>query len=193
MRVFAALAIPPAVSAGIAAAFGSARTLAPKVKWVAPENMHLTLHFFGEIPDADVQRLAPVFADDGLRRSAIRARLGKAGFFPPAGTPRVMWVGIDQGLPEMRAFWSALTARLEPLRRAGGPLSGWSPDARGFSPHITVARPGAAALSGQWAEEAPMPTGEFLVSECVLLQSVLRASGPRYVPLHTLAFTGEPS
>jgi RNA 2',3'-cyclic 3'-phosphodiesterase len=189
MRVFAALAVPAAVCAGIVSAFSRARSLAPKVKWVAAESMHLTLHFFGEIPDAEVEGFAPVFTDPGLQRPPIRAQLGKAGFFPPSGAPKVLWVGLQRGTEEMRSFFAALTEKLQPLR-AGGPLRQWSPDARGFSPHITVARPGAAPLSSHWAEEAEVPAEEFLVSECVLFQSLLGPAGARYVPLQKITFNG---
>jgi 2'-5' RNA ligase len=192
MRVFAALAVPPAVSAGIMSAFARPRSLAPKVKWVAADNMHLTLHFFGDIPDAEVDGFSPVFADPALRRAPIRARLGKAGFFPPSGTPKVLWVGLQHGVEEMRSFLAVLTERLQPLR-AGGPLRQWSPDARGFSPHITVARPGAAPLSPRWAEEAEVPAEEFLVSECILFQSLLGSAGARYVPLQKITFNGAAS
>ena len=190
MRVFAALALPVSVSSAIAAAFSRARSLAPRVKWVASEGMHLTLHFFGEIPDAEVEGFAPVFADPGLRRPPIRARLGRAGFFPPSGMPRVMWVGIQEGTEDMRAFWARFTERLEPLRGPGGPLRSWEPDRRGFSPHITVARPGAAPLDPRWASEAGVPAQEFSITECVLFQSLLGSGGARYLPLRKMLFDG---
>ena len=190
MRVFAALVLPPVVGAGIASAFTRARQLAPRVKWVSTEGMHLTLHFFGEIPDSEVEGFASVFEDPGLRRSPIRARLGPAGFFPPSGMPRVLWVGIGDGAEEMRAFWALFTEKLKPLRASGGPLRQWEPDRRGFSPHITVARTGAVPLDSRWAAEAEVPTQEFLVSECVLFQSLLGAGGARYVALRKIPLDG---
>ena len=190
MRVFAALELPPDIRDGIAGAFSRARSLAPRVKWVATEAMHLTLHFFGEIPEAEIAGFAPVFDDPALRGQAIRAELGPAGFFPAGGPPRVLWVGLAKGVEEMRAFWERFTARLEPLRADRGPLRNWSPDSRGFSPHITVARAGAVPLSRHWAEEAAAAPGEFLIEHCVLFQSILGPAGPRYIPLRTISFQG---
>lgn len=191
MRLFAAFPVPPAVRSGIVSAFSAARALAPRAKWVDSEGMHLTLHFFGEVPEDLVAGFDPVFADPGLQRPAMRAALGPAGFFPPSGPARVLWVGISQGREEMRAFWSRLTEKLQPLRVPGGPLAGWEPDRRGFSPHITVARPGAAALDRQWAGQAEVPAGEFLITECVLFQSLLGPGGARYVALKRIPFRGE--
>jgi len=190
MRVFAALELPAAARDGIAAAFTKARVLAPKAKWVAPDAMHLTLHFFGEIPETEIDGFARVFDDPSLQRRAIRAELGEAGFFPAGGIPRVLWVGLAKGEEEMRDFWARFTKRLETLRTDGGPLRNWSPDSRGFSPHITVARAGPVPLSRHWADEAEVPPGEFLVERCVLFQSVLGSGGARYVPLRTLVFPG---
>lgn len=190
MRLFAAFALPESVRQGIIRAFSHARSLAPRVKWVASANMHLTLHFFGEVPDSQVGQIDPVFSDPALKRPAIRAELGLAGFFPPAGIPRVLWVGIRQGVEEMRAFYELFTGRLQPLREPGGPLQGWEPDRRGFSPHITVARPGAAPLDLGWAGEAAVPHEPFFITECVLFQSILGAGGPRYVPVKELSLAG---
>jgi 2'-5' RNA ligase len=190
MRVFAALELPAGVRDGIAGAFSKARSLAPKAKWVATEAMHLTLHFFGEIREAEIGGFAPVFDDPALRGPAIRAELGAAGFFPGGGPPRVLWVGLAKGVEEIQAFWDRFTARLEVLRGDGGPLRNWSPDSRGFSPHITVARAGPVPLSRQWADEAAVPPGDFLIERCVLFQSVLGPAGAQYVPLKTISFQG---
>jgi len=190
MRVFAALELPPGVREGIAGAFSKARSLAPKAKWVATEAMHLTLHFFGEIPEAEIEGFTPVFDDPALRGPPIRAELGAAGFFPGGGPPRVLWVGLAKGVEETGAFWGRFTARLEALRAERGPLRDWVPDSRGFSPHVTVARAGAVPLSRHWADEAAVPSGEFLIERCVLFQSILGPAGARYVPLKTILFQG---
>ena len=123
---------------------------------------------------------APLFDDPELRRTAIAAQLGDVGFFPPSGNPRVLWVGLAKGVDEMTDFYRAFTAKLEALRRPGGPLAAWSPDRRGFAPHVTVARSGSVPLSPHWAEVVKVPAQEFLVRECVLFQSML-GSGPREV------------
>ena len=190
MRIFAALPLPPQVSSAIATAFAEARALAPKTRWVDPRGMHLTLHFFGDLPDESVTGFASLFDDPGLRRPAITARLGHVGFFPASGAPRVLWVGLAKGVPEMTDFHRAFTAKLDQLRGPGGPLGGWTPDRRGFAPHVTVARSGSAPISPHWADVVKLPAEDFLVTECVLFQSVLGEGRARYVPLRTVAFQG---
>ena len=191
MRLFAAFELPSTARSGIADAFARVRALTPKVKWVSPENMHLTLHFFGEVADTGVSGLAAIFDDASLRVPAITIRLAGVGFFPGGGPPKVLWAGISQGVDRMRAFWTRLAQGLEAVRADGGPLRDWRPDPRGFSPHITVARAGAVPLSRQWAAEVRLPDGEFVVEHCVLFQSILGPGGARYVPLRTIHLGGE--
>ena len=190
MRIFAAFPLPPAAAAGIGTAFSAARQLAPRVRWVSTESMHLTLHFFGEVSEDGISAFAPVFDDPDLKVAPIPTILGEPGFFPSAGRPRVLWVGLRTGVEQMNAFWKLLTDKLEPLRKAGSPLSRWSPEARGFAPHVTVARAGSTPLSAEWTQGVSIPTGEFAVTECVLFQSLIGEGGARYVPLKTIAFTG---
>jgi len=98
VRLFAALELPPEARSGIHEAFARARSLAPRAKWVAPETMHLTLHFFGEVADSLVSGFSAVFDDESLQVPPIRFRLGEVGFFPASGPPKVLWVGISEGV-----------------------------------------------------------------------------------------------
>ena len=122
MRVFAALPLPPQASAAIMAAFSDARALAPRARWVNAEGMHLTLHFFGEMPDGDSRRASAPCST--IRVSAARNRHapGTRRVLPARGDPRVLWIGLHKGVEEMREFHGAFTARLDPLRRPGAPL-----------------------------------------------------------------------
>jgi 2'-5' RNA ligase len=161
VRVFAALPLP---AAGL--------------RWVSAGGFHMTLHFFGEVTDAGVAALLQVCDDPELRAPAIPMRLGKIGQFPPRGNPRVLWVGLEHGEAEARAYWSLFEKKISPL--------GWSPDERGFSAHITVARAGRSAITG-WDAVVEIPGTDFLMEECVLFQSILGQAGAQYVPLKKIS------
>jgi 2'-5' RNA ligase len=155
-----------------------ARRAFPGFRWVPAAGFHVTLHFFGDVPDAGVTALGQVFDDPELRVPAIPARFGKIGQFPPRGNPRVLWVGLDRGEAEIRAYWDRFEKKISPL--------GWTPDERGFSAHITIARAGRAAAPS-WDADLPVPEEDFLMEECVLFQSILGPSGAQYVPLKKIA------
>jgi 2'-5' RNA ligase len=102
----------------------------PGVRWLLPEQMHLTVSFLGSV--------GPI-AEETLREklSAIRFRAffipaAGIGTFPAKGKPNVIWTGVGKGHPQLflvhkRAQEAALAAGLEP-------------DLRGWHPHITLAR-----------------------------------------------------
>ena len=184
MRLFAGLPLPPDVADSLVGALAPARSLYPRARWVPASNLHVTLRFFGDVDDAACAALGEVMAREELRRAAIRCRLGHVGQFPPRGSPKVLWAGLDRGSPEVHALWEALMRILSPLEGQGGPLHGLPRDNRDFTPHITVARSGNALLRPlDWAEKVRMPDMDFEITECILYQSLLGSGGARYVPM----------
>ncbi|HET6487844.1 MAG TPA: RNA 2',3'-cyclic phosphodiesterase [Spirochaetia bacterium] len=185
MRVFAALPLPAAAIASILESLEPLRQRHPRLRWVNADAMHVTLHFFGEVSESGVQRLRAVFERPVMRRRPLRVRLASFGQFPPQGRARVIWVGMDDGVDQMREYWQ----QLELLIAA----EGWERDPRGFSPHITMARVGSSFLDPEWGTTIHAPRLEFELTECVLYESVLERSGPRYLPLARAAFEERPS
>jgi RNA 2',3'-cyclic 3'-phosphodiesterase len=151
---------------------------------VAAKGLHMTVHFFGDLGDDAVSSLRGLFDGDAdLRRPRVPARLGPLGQFPPRGTPRVIWAGLARGGEELAGYAALFEAKIAPL--------GWSPDPRGFTPHVTVARAGEAGLPGGWDAGADVPAVDFFVEECVLFQSILGRGGPEYLPLARIPFGKE--
>ena len=132
MRVFAALPLPLPPLPRLAAAIEPVRLAYPRLRWVPPSAYHLTVHFFGDLPDPAVAALKALLLDPGLRVPAIPARFGLLGQFPEQGTARVVHASLEQGAEEARAFYDV-------FHRLAAPL-GYQPEARGFAPHITLAR-----------------------------------------------------
>ncbi len=184
MRVFAALPLPTAAAAGLAAAVEPLRRAHPRLRWVPPSAYHLTVHFFGELSDEAVDRLTRFMADPGLRVPAIPAQWGGLGRFPAQGPARVLHAVLDQGAEEARAFHDLFHGLARPL--------GYSAEARGFSPHVTLARVASDAPAQGWESAIRLPRSGFVITECVLFQSVLGPSGARYAPLAAAGFGAPP-
>jgi 2'-5' RNA ligase len=178
VRVFAALPLPAAAAGLLDSALAPARRACPELRWVSPAGFHVTLHFFGEVAEEGVAALQHAFDDPDLRVPAIQIRLGGIGQFPERGNPRVLWVGLERGEADIRAYWDLFEKKVSPL--------GWTPDARGFSAHITIARAGRSAAAAPDGH-LEMPRADFLMEECVLFQSILGRGGAEYVPLKKIA------
>jgi 2'-5' RNA ligase len=100
------------------------------LKLVAPENMHLTLRFLGEVEEDGIQRV--IDAMSPLRFLPFDVRFAGAGAFPSLSRINAVWVGIRSGGEELMK----IVGELEPRLRA----IGIPPDKKGFSPHLTIAR-----------------------------------------------------
>jgi 2'-5' RNA ligase len=125
-RAFLAVVPPPAARAWAESAQNSAATVMPDLRWSRPEQRHITLKFFGPVPDLDA--LAEFVTDSVRAREPFPLSLGGGGAFPNARRASVLWVGVRQGS-------DALTALAEPF------LATNSPDGdRPFRAHLTLAR-----------------------------------------------------
>jgi 2'-5' RNA ligase len=180
-RLFVALEPPDPVRRRIAAAAADLRRAAGRgadeVRWVAPENVHLTLQFLGAVPEPRVGEVrAAVEAAAAAAAGPIALEVRGAGGFPTARRPRVVWLGLAGDLPALQALVRDLGARLAPL--------GFPPEERAFSAHLTLgrAREGRAGpgVAGALAGAAAAEPFAWRASEVVLLESHLSPRGARY-------------
>jgi 2'-5' RNA ligase len=180
-RLFVALEPTDAVRRRIAALASELRRAAGKaeheVRWVPPENVHLTLQFLGAVPE---ERVGAVTA---AVREAARGCAGPlslevrgAGGFPNARRPRVVWAGVAGDVAALGELVKDLGRRLAPL--------GFPPEERPFSPHLTLGRArenrGAPGLGGALAQAAQAEGVAWRCTELTLVESHLSPKGPRY-------------
>ena len=107
----------------------------PGARWVDPGNLHLTLRFIGEVDEGVASDIDAALAR--IRAPRFVVTLAGAGCFG-GDKPRLLWIGVESSDALLR-----LRDRIEAaLRRAG-----LAPDARRYSPHITLARLKQPAVS----------------------------------------------
>lgn len=166
MRLFVALDLPETVK----------RSLAPlasglgDVRWVPPEQQHLTLRFLGEVDERHLDEIAEALSL--VPGAPFDLALKGIGHFPPRGEMKVLWVGVERN-PELMA----LKKRIDRvLRQVGLP-----PDERKFAPHVTLGRlkrPPAPQRLATWLMRHSLYASEpFPVSGFRLYSSYLRADG----------------
>jgi 2'-5' RNA ligase len=178
IRAFIAIDLTPAVKdvlGSVARELGG-RVARGVVRWVRPEQMHLTLTFLGDTP---LDRLPAVrqAMDAAAGASAPFAlQLDGLGCFPNRSRPRVVWVGLaavggGESAP-LLALKAALDEALAPL--------GWPPEERPFRAHLTLGRvkDERAARGVDWT--ADVPGLEIPVTAIHLIESQLRPDGPVY-------------
>jgi len=133
IRSFIAVELPEAVKKGLQQL--QAELTLPQynfVKCVAPEGIHLTLKFLGNVSSQKISEITGVMeqASRGIR--PFQLQLTEVGAFPNMRRPRVVWVGIKGEIDKLIGWQQRLDDGLVPL--------GFAKEARPFTPHLTLAR-----------------------------------------------------
>jgi len=187
MRAFVALDFPEEYQAGFAGVQMELQArLRSKISWVAPENIHLTLRFLGEIEDRQVEAVARCMrqAVGGVAPQVLRPQ--GLGAFPSVRRPKVLWLGVEGTLEGVREVFQRLEDALLKM--------GFAPEKRKFMPHITLGRVRRAEAGDDFArvlQEVKVP--EFApvrVEEIKLYQSRLTPQGAVYTELCSEYFSG---
>jgi 2'-5' RNA ligase len=141
------------------------RTQGVKARYVAQNNLHVTLLFLGEVADPAVpaQLIAEALADF---REPVELALDGFGAFGD----RSVHVTIRQN-PELLGLQAALAERFEPLIGA---------ENRRYRPHVTVAR--GVQTKDAWVE---VPARKMLANEVTLFESSVTKGRRLYKPIFT--------
>lgn len=110
------------------------------VKPVRPEQLHLTLHFLGDIDEGAAAELAAALPE--IRQPAFTIDLAGGGCFPSPRRPNVLWVGVKPSEP-LHALRESVA---DVLGECGRPV-----ESRSFTPHVTIARVSRRLPAG-WLE-----------------------------------------
>jgi 2'-5' RNA ligase len=185
LRLFVAIEIPEEIRNALASFIKELRAVAPHVKWVRAENLHVTLKFLGHTDDAKLSAIEDILR--GVRSSdPVALTFQGLSFFPNDRRPRVFWSGMQAS-----ASCKAIAADIEhAVHKLGFPL-----EERPFTPHLTLARfdppgihPKLASIIG---ENHSRDFGSMTARKFHLIQSNLKPTGAEYLTLRSFPFTAE--
>ena len=154
MRLFVALDLPRVLRdtlSGLCGGLSGAR-------WAAPENLHLTLRFIGEVRRDRAEEID--LALHALRGRRFALSVSGTGVFERGGRPSVLWAGIERCQP-----LDHLQNKIETALQRAGVAS----ERRRFQPHVSLARVEAVAetLLAGWVQShnllriGPVPIDSF--------------------------------
>jgi RNA 2',3'-cyclic 3'-phosphodiesterase len=134
MRLFVAIAPPPAVLDELDAQAAPLRAGREDLRWTNREAWHVTLAFLGQVDESAAARLLPRLERAAQRHHVFRLAFCGAGAFPALAKANVLWSGLSG---DRRALASLAQSVAAGASRAGAP----PPDkGRRFQPHLTLAR-----------------------------------------------------
>ncbi len=193
IRCFVAIELPGELRERITEAVTFLKSSRTLVKWVPPENLHLTVKFLGGVPEEDLPQLIKVLEEAVRETKPFEIEVSGAGVFPGMKYPRVFWIGArDPG-----AGLERLADRVEGALEHFGP--GYPREKRGFTAHLTIGRlRERARLKGEEAQglASGLATlkdvlfGKIKLENISLMRSELGPGGARYSRLAKIEFGG---
>jgi len=174
MRLFFAIQIPEGLRGLLSNLTGEFKA-AGRFRLVEAGNIHITLKFIGEADENKKDELIEKIKE--IKQPKFRVSLNGVGVFPNENFIKVVWVGTDQGSPEIISLNQQINEALD-LKDLN------------FHPHATIARVKFLKDKTGFKEflENNKETyfGEFKVSSFYLMQSELSPQGPKYSVLEKL-------
>ena len=170
-RTFCAIELPEDVRAQLQDHVKQLREAVPEAvaSWSKPENVHLTLKFFGNAPKEKVTRISDVAARVAREFSSFGIQIGGTGVFP-----KVLWIGVEDpggGLTELQR---RLEEEFLPK------------EDRAYKPHLTIARlrnPEGARKLRETHLQTKFRAIDVRVSELVVFRSQLSPKGSIYTAI----------
>jgi 2'-5' RNA ligase len=189
-RIFTAITLPGEIVSGLDSLEASFRRKleaafnSGSVKWINPQNIHLTLKFYGSVEMRFVKLLGEMLDSVCSRSPRFELSVAGVGAFPDGRRPRVIWAGLNGDINLLR--------RLQQNVEDGSKRLGFKREDREFRPHLTIARvkSGRLDLSELIKEYEHWECGKFMAEEVVLFRSVLKPEGAEYLVLSRHGLSG---
>lgn len=173
MRVFTAISLPDEIRGRIAAL---ARALPGPVAAVAKDNLHITLHFFGERRASETESI--IGALGAVHQERYEADVCGVSAFG-GRTPKVVFAKVSDG-GRTAQLYRFISKRLGNAGIVGE-------EGRDYVPHVTIARTlrtsPSSAINGFVAAHSLTEFGRFTVCSVLVMKSTLTSAGPTYETL----------
>ncbi|MEW5736184.1 MAG: RNA 2',3'-cyclic phosphodiesterase [Thermodesulfobacteriota bacterium] len=181
IRAFIAAELPAEVKKAAAAAAETLGRKGLRLRWVKPENMHLTVKFLGDTEEELIPEVTAAMQEAVAGVAPIPLAASGLGAFPGPSNARVVWMGLSGDTARLITLAGGLDRRLAAL--------GFPPEAKPFAAHLTLGRAWErvdgrllARAFEQYAASRREGV-EFTLDRLILFRSVLRPQGPLYTSL----------
>jgi 2'-5' RNA ligase len=184
-RAFIAVDLPETVRVFLAELQETIKSYEVPVKWVRPQNIHLTLKFLGDTDTAQTARIVAAMTLAAKDCPGVSLTAKDIGVFPDLKRPRVVWAGVNGQLEILKNLQRTLDDHLAGL--------GFPKDRRTFSAHLTMGRVKGKIVSARMKAAIDGLKGSesepFEVDRIVLFKSELRPTGAVYTQVHQVLFS----
>lgn len=179
MRLFFCVELDAEAKGRLAALVERLKPRLLSAKWVAPDNLHITVRFLGEVAEDRLLDLQALAREVARKFEPFHLELGTLSAFPSPRRARVLWVGPQEN---SERFVKLMRSVEEGVQRLG-----FCPETKEPRVHVTLARFKVPRdLSGAVENMEIMPPVRVDVRELTLMRSTLRPEGPIYTPVFSI-------
>ncbi len=179
MRLFIALPLGLQVERYLSSIIDELRPHGGSVKWVAPQNVHLTVRFLGDTEEHRVPKIKQLLDKVASEHPTVATTIDCLGAFPNLRRPRVVWAGIHDNVDHLEKLARQVELGVRKLR--------FEKETKGFKPHLTLARirkPQGLEQLIAHLESFALEPQLLTLDRLVLFKSTLTPKGPIYDRLH---------
>ena len=180
IRCFIAIEIPEKIQALILEIQRKLQKKISRATWTKSGNHHLTLKFLGQVEQQQISRIENLLSKIATQNEQFNIEFGGLGVFPNWKHPRILWLGLTEGEPKIRALSASINKGMKNLQ--------YPIDTR-FHPHLTLARfkkqVNILKSSESFTEYETLANSGFLIDEFTLIMSELHPKGAIYTPINT--------
>jgi len=184
VRVFLGVPLTEQLQNAIRSLQGDLKSRIRDIRWTRPENLHLTLHFFGETEQENLEKIrVSMLSVKRCHRPFLVDVIG-LGAFPSLRRPRVIWLGLN---PQNKL------GQLHRDCRRALHAAGLVTEFRQYSPHLTIGRVKKKTneLTTLGNELRHQLVGHLPVDRLTLYESLLQPGGAEHIPLFTIGLDNE--
>lgn len=192
LRVFLGVTLSSDLGQKVAELQHQIRGRLPKINWVRPESIHLTLKFLGIVDRAMVEQVMTAIRSIQKNQAPITLEIQGLGVFPKIRCPRILWIGCIGDIPSLLNLVSRIEGALDPL--------GFLIEEKPYHPHLTLARikhdnskVGSVLNHSGLLEQPQKNLGTLLIDRITLFRSNLSSFGAEYTSLWTVPLNEDES
>lgn len=190
IRSFIAIELPAAVKQELTTLEDILKKRCPQVvRWVDPQNIHVTLKFLGDVDSDRVDEINMAIDEATQGMSPFHLELKDLGVFPNLNRVNIIWVDAKGDVDKLTYLQKQIESNTEQL--------GFAREDRDFTPHLTLGRvrdyasPDDRKKIGQVLSQTAFASAQVITVNCVnLMKSQLTNTGAIYTRLYASMFKG---
>jgi RNA 2',3'-cyclic 3'-phosphodiesterase len=146
-----------------------------KIRWVPPDNLHVTLKFLGNTPEEKIPTISEVITNSVASIKPLMVEFANCGIFGSRYKPRVIWFGIKEN-EELKKIGLGIIDNLND--------AGFAKDRQNFVPHLTIGRITKIIDKHMFNDVIGKVKNvhhqETIIDKVILYESVITSNSPTY-------------